>query len=98
MMNEKHEEMRDPALFYCFVNIGEDNKLFRYFIVPSHIVADYVLKQHQLWLKDKETHSRENTMRTFRIGRAHERYPVSTPTADEYEDKWSILDKTSEVK
>ena len=50
MMNEKHEEMRDPTLFYCFVNISEDTKLFRYFIVPSPIVADYVSRQHQLWL------------------------------------------------
>ena len=92
MMNKKHEEMRDPSLFYCFVNIGEDTKRFRFFIVPSDIVTDYVSRQHQLWLKDKETHSRENTMRTFRIGLANERYPIPTPTADEYEDKWSLLD------
>jgi hypothetical protein len=92
MMNEKHEAMRDPALFYCFVNIGEDTKGFRFFIVPSDVVADYVSKQHQLWLDEKETHSRENTMRTFRIGYANEKYPIPTPTADEYEDKWSSLD------
>ena len=96
IMNEKHEEMRDPTLFYCFVNIGEDTKLFRYFIVPSNIVADYVSRQHQLWLKDKDTHSRENAMRTFRIGLANEMYPIPTPTADEYEGKWSILDGASE--
>jgi hypothetical protein len=92
MMSEKHETMRDPALFYCFVNIGEDTKRFRFFIVPSRIVADYVAKQHQIWLKDKATHSRENTMRTFRIGHADKKYPLPTPTADDYEDKWSLLD------
>jgi hypothetical protein len=95
IMGEKHEEMRDPTLFYCFVNIGEDTKRFRFFIVPSDVVADYVSKQYQLWLKDKETHSRENTMRTFRIGYANEKYPIPTPIADEYEDKWAILDKAS---
>lgn len=93
MMNEKHERMRDLDLFYCFVNIGESTKQFRFFIVPSRTVADYVSKQHKIWLNDKPTHSRENTMRTFRIGYANEKYQISTPTADKYEDNWSFSEK-----
>ena len=95
MMNEKHERMRDPDLFYCFVNISEDTKNFRFFIVPSRTVADYVSKQHKMWLDEKATHSRENTMRTFRIGYPTEKYPILTPIADEYEDNWSLLEKAS---
>jgi hypothetical protein len=84
MMNEKHEGMRDPDLFYCFVNISENTKQFRFFIVPSHIVADYVLEEHKLWLDEKPTRSRGNIMRTFRIAYAKEKYPILTPTADDY--------------
>jgi hypothetical protein len=98
MMNEKHEAMRDRDLFYCFVNISEDTKQFRFFIVPSRIVADYVSTQHKIWLDEKATHSRENTMRMFRIGYANEKYSISTPTADDYEDNWSFLNKVSARK
>ena len=90
IMGEKHEELKDPKLFYCFVNISADTKQFRFFIVPSHIVADYVKAQHQLWLDEKETRSRENTMRTFRIGADAESYPISTPTIEKYENNWGF--------
>jgi hypothetical protein len=92
-MLKKHEEMQDPDLFYCFVNISEDTKKFRFFIVPSRIVADYVSKQHKLWLDEDATRSRENTIRTFRIGYANEKYRISTPTEDVYEDNWTFSDK-----
>ena len=90
IMGEKHEELKDPKLFYCFVNISTDTKLFKFYIVPSHIVADYVKEQHQLWLDEKETRSKENTMRTFRIGTGSETYPIPTPTVEKYENNWDF--------
>jgi hypothetical protein len=50
IMGEKHEKIRDPLLFYCFVNIDADTKHFRFFIVPSEVVADYVRDTHAFWL------------------------------------------------
>ena len=90
IMNEKHEKIRDPGLFYAFVNISEDTKRFRFFIMPSNIVADYVKKQHQLWLNADEAHSRKNRMRTFRIGSEGKKYPILTPTAERYEANWEF--------
>src|SRR5262245_58675449 len=84
IMSEKHEEMRDPNLFFCFVNISQDTKQFRFYVVPSKVVADYVKDQHALWLNDKESHSRENMMRTFRIGSKQQTYPLPTPTIEDY--------------
>lgn len=95
MMNEKHEKMRDQTLFYCFVNISEDTKKFRYFIVPSRVVANYISREYQLWLDENDTHSRNNKMRTFRIGLASEKYAIPTPIADDYEDNWKFAGKTS---
>ncbi|MFA5167256.1 MAG: hypothetical protein WC530_01850 [Candidatus Omnitrophota bacterium] len=91
IMSEKHEKWVEPNLFYCFVNIANDGQNLRFFIVPSKTVAQYVKDQHQLWLDSKESHSRENTMRTFRMGIKGEKYPISTPTAEEYENKWQLL-------
>jgi len=90
IMGEKHETNEDPDLVYCFVNISEDTKKFRFFIVPSAIVAKYVKEQHKLWLDSKESHSRTNKMRTFRIGLEEERYPITTPLASIYEHNWEF--------
>ena len=92
IMSEKHEEITDSNLFYCFVNISEDTKQFKFYIVPSGVVADYVRSQHALWLHEKESHSRNNVMRTFRIGTKSETYPIATPTVEEYEDNWDFND------
>jgi len=91
IMNEKHEAIRDPDLFYCFVNIGKDTKQFRFFIVPSEVVADYVKAQHQLWLDADEKHARNNKMSLFRIGVKNEEYPISTPTVEQFEDNWDFM-------
>jgi hypothetical protein len=86
VMGEKHESIRDPALFYCFVNISEDTKQFRYFIVPSAVVAEYIIAQHQFWLNDKPSRS-DNSIRMFRIGsKEYEPYPIPMPLAEQYED------------
>lgn len=91
IMNEKHERWIEPNLFYCFVNIAKEGQALRFFIVPSKVVARYVKEQHELWLNAKESHSRENKMRTFRIGLKDEKYPIPTPTVEEYENSWQLL-------
>ena len=90
IMNEKHEIIRDPSLFYCFVNIAKDGHAFRFFIVPSTVVAEYVKGQHKLWLDAKDTHSRKNKMRTFRVCKKGEKCPLPTPTIEEYENNWEF--------
>jgi hypothetical protein len=90
MMSEKHESMTAHNLFYCFVNISQDTKRFRFHIVPSKVVASYVKAEHALWISDKATSKQENTMRTFRLGTKAEKYPIPTPTIEEYEDNWAF--------
>lgn len=43
-MDVKHENLKDKDLFYCFVSLEIDRTpaQFRFFVVPSKIVADYV--------------------------------------------------------
>jgi hypothetical protein len=96
MMDKKHESVIDPSLFYCFVIIVERGKehIFRFFIVPSKIVARYVKEQHQHWLKIKEKEGlvvKDTAMRLFRIGLMGEEYPVAMPLVESYEDNWNFM-------
>lgn len=91
MMNKKHERISDPNLFYCFVNIEKETSLFRFFIVPSNVVANYVKKQHEYWLQNTDGLSQKDlniTMRNFRIGVDVDGYKIKTPLSKDYEDHW----------
>ena len=93
MMMEKHETVSEQNLYYVFVNIEKQTNVFRFFIVPSVVVAEYVKIQHRLWLgrnpklsnKDKEI-----PMRQFRIGLDTGNYQIPTPLAKDYENKWEF--------
>ncbi|MDO8619214.1 MAG: hypothetical protein Q7R49_04710 [Candidatus Daviesbacteria bacterium] len=39
IMMDKHETISDEKLYYCFVNIEDQTNIFRFFIVPSSVVA-----------------------------------------------------------
>ncbi|HVZ12260.1 MAG TPA: hypothetical protein VG965_04480 [Patescibacteria group bacterium] len=94
IMSQKHEEIIDPTLFYVFVNIANDTGLFRYFIVPSGVVARYVKEQHEYWLKTGEAQKTviDTSMRKFRVGIDNEGYSIQTPLARDYENMWSLLE------
>jgi len=93
MMDKKHETHVDPLLFYCFVIIWKPTKKFCFFIVPSKVVARYVEQENKLWHKVKKKEHKKvkhTNMRTFRIGFDKEKYVISTPTVEEYEDNWKF--------
>lgn len=91
MMNEKHETMRDERLWYCFVNIEKEHNQFRFFIIPSSKVADYVTAEHKFWINRGTDKGRPNLMRTFRFGKKGEKYSISTPLCEDYENRWDFL-------
>jgi hypothetical protein len=89
IMNEKHESISRANLWYCFVTIGLDTKVARYFILPSAIVAEYVRTEHRLWRELTPT-NKDTSMRLFRIGLMGESYRIPTPTVEQYEDNWEF--------
>jgi hypothetical protein len=94
IMNKFHETIIDPELFYCFVNICKKTNIFKFYIVPSRIVAKYVKDQHKLWLKLKRKENKkikDTSMRLFRIGLKNEKYLINTPTTEKYENNWNFL-------
>ncbi len=93
ILSKKNETIIDPNLFYCFVNISKNNGAFRFYIVPSHVVAKYAKDQHSLWLNEKKKEGKkvkDTDMRTFRIGLRGEKYKIKTPTSEEYENNWDF--------
>src|SRR5262245_52411018 len=93
MMDKKHETNESPRLFYCFVNISKNTSLFKFYVVPSKLVAEYVMKQHARWLnvnRDAGKVVRDSDMRVFRIGQENEKYPIPTPTVERYENNWEF--------
>lgn len=92
IMSEKHEVIHRPELFYCFVGINKKTNIFRYFIVPSAVVAKYVKDEHKYWVKIKKKEKAkvklDTNMRLFRIGVKGEKYNFDTPTAEKYENNW----------
>ncbi len=65
VMNVKHERIADPDLFYCFVTIEPhaDAFAYRFFVVPSALVADYTARTHPYWLRHSP-HLTEKAMDT----------------------------------
>lgn len=93
VMGAKHETITDPNLFYCFVNIQKEASTFQFFLVPSHVVATYVRESHHFWLANNiEGKSRhvDSAIRNFRLGMSSGEYPVATPLAKDYENKWDF--------
>lgn len=99
MMNEKHERLSDADLFFCFVAIKDTS--FRFFIVPSAVVAKYVTGSHAHWADQKASRRRTTPMRIFNLcqddfvcphcGKANSACPVPTPTMVQYENNWKII-------
>jgi hypothetical protein len=87
IMSGKHEKIFEKNLFYCFVNISKGGNVFRFFIVPSKVVANYVQSQHAYWLK-KTPKGKDTDMRLFRIGIRGEPYEIPTATVEDYENNW----------
>jgi hypothetical protein len=94
-LSAHHEQIIDKNLFYCFVEIADENSLPKYFIVPSEEVAEYVKWENKHWwtkphksrktgkivsLKESEETGNKNLMRTFRIN-------VNTGTNELYPNK-----------
>ncbi len=94
IMSEKSESIIVSNLFYIFVSIAREANSFRFFIVPSGVVAKYVKEAHKFWketrTKEGKKLSEDNKVRVFRIGLDEQRYRIDTPLAKDYENRWDF--------
>lgn len=99
IVTKKHESIVDPKLYYCFVNIEKETNKFRFFIVPSRIVAETIRNHHQFWLEHAffkkggtKEEDEKNMIRNFIVGLEDDqtKYKIFTPLAKDYENNWNF--------
>jgi hypothetical protein len=50
LLRQSAESVRDPNIFYVFVNLNGTNGMPSYHVVPSATVAEFVTASHKNWL------------------------------------------------
>jgi len=103
IMTEKDEAKIATDLFYLLVSSHESNILhnegcssLKMFVVHSHVVADYLKLEHELWLEDDGLR-KDNSIRIFRLSKN-----VADPkltlhnvllsnSIEEFENKWDTF-------
>lgn len=89
VMSEKSEELTDKNLFYCFVHIDTNTYNFKYYILPSEIVAKFIKEGHMQWLKTKGHNS--NTVRLFMLSLSESEGKNNISLAKNFENNWDLL-------
>ncbi len=95
-MKEKHEDISDQDMFYCFVELGgKDSDVF---IIPAKKVSQVIKASYKAWLKapgKKGQAHNETVMRWITS-----EYPWDVPGLkqdwmDEYLENWEVLGEAS---
>jgi hypothetical protein len=91
-MDEKHEKISEPDLFYCFVNLDLLNPSV--WVVPSQLVAKVVTKTHAEWLakpgKNGQQHN-DGKMRRVIDDYGPNFKSVKPGWMDKYLEAWELL-------
>jgi hypothetical protein len=91
-MKEKHEDIADEDMFYCFVELGEvDSSVY---VVPAKKVAKVVSDSHKAWLiepgKNGQAHN-DTVMRWITNEYPREVKGARPGWMDEYLENWELL-------
>lgn len=91
-MKQKHEDIKDRDMFYCFVDFGfEDAKIF---VIPAKKVAEVVRESHATWLrrpgKNGKAHN-ETDMRRIRNNYSMNLKSAPDGWMDKYLERWDLL-------
>jgi hypothetical protein len=101
-LTEDAENMSDPRLFYCLVDLGRDGNLEppEVYIVPSSLIAHHTTMGHVEWLKGVRPDGRPR--KNSRIRQVLDPVPKSVGDTvraefpdgwlERYKENWSILD------
>jgi hypothetical protein len=92
-MNVKHESIKDPDLFYCFVNLGDTNPSV--YVVPASIVAKVIKTGHANWLKTPGLNGRQRNDSDMRmisnLPRTENKF-APQGWMDKYLEAWELLE------
>lgn len=89
-MGDKHEDMNDKDLFFCFVSIEDKTDNFEFYIVPSKVVSEYVKWSHTHWLEG-DSSRKDTAIRSFDLGTKEYKYEHKVPLSENYRQRWDLL-------
>ena len=91
-MKEKHEDISDQDMFYCFVELGEKDS--DVFVIPAKKVSQVIKSSYKAWLKapGKKGQAHNETMMRWITSE----YPWDVPGVtvswmDEYLENWELV-------
>jgi hypothetical protein len=88
-MSKKHEDEKDPNLFYCFVDFEPEKP--DVYVIPSAIVADAIKYDHALWLNTpglKGQKRKDTNMRRLRPKMPS----LKEGWIEKYLEKWELIE------
>ncbi len=89
-MNEKHEQIEDLDLVYCFVNLAVEHPTVH--VMPASVVAAVIRESHATWLATPGRNGAEH--RDSPMRNLSPNVPVRDANwMDEYLENWSLLDR-----
>lgn len=91
-LKAKHEDIKDPDMFYCFVDLTDAHPIV--YVVPAAKVAEAVTESHAKWLrtpgKKGQAHN-ETDMRRIRNNYGDDLTSAPDGWLDEYLEKWELI-------
>ena len=91
-MKEKHEDISDQDMFYCFVELGEKDS--DVFVIPAKKVSQVIKSSYKAWLKapgKKGQAHNETVMRWITSEYPWDVPGVTVSWMDKYLEKWELL-------
>ena len=91
-MAVKHEDMKDPDMFYCFVALGDIES--NIYVIPAKKVAEVVKDSHARWLSTpgaKGQKHNDTDMRRIKNDYAMDIKSAPAGWMDKYLEKWDLL-------
>lgn len=88
-MSQKHEDDRNPNLFYCFVDFEPEKP--NVYVIPSPIVADAIRNDHALWLSTPGVRGqkrRDTAMRRLKPKMAS----MKQSWIEQYLERWELIE------
>ena len=92
ILKQKHEEMKEKDLFYCFVDLSSQHPSV--YVVPAKVVASVVTESHSTWLATPGKAGKEHKDSDMRSIKNHYKTELkSAPSGwmDKYLENWEIL-------
>lgn len=88
-MSEKHEDQREPDLFYCFVDFKPLSQIV--YVLPSATVADTIKIDHEIWLKTPGRNGQAHNPTPFRRLRQGSN-GKSADWLEEFKERWDLIE------